>query len=84
VSHVVDTEEALADVVQRSSFEHMSQSAGDAGKSHLRKGVSGDWRAHFSPELARSFIEQFQTECAGSGLVFSLGGESGDTIAANM
>jgi hypothetical protein len=82
VSHVCVNEDALSDIVRKSSFEHMSQTAGEAGKYHLRKGVSGDWRGHFSDELARSFIEQFQTQCAGSGLTYSLGGDSGETISA--
>jgi hypothetical protein len=59
----------------------MKKQAGEAGARHLRKGISGDWRAHFSEQLAQSFIKEFQTECRGSGLVFSLGSEYG-TISA--
>jgi hypothetical protein len=44
---------------------------GDVG--HMRKGVSGDWKNHFTDDLKEEFIEKFYEVCGGSGLVFSLG-----------
>jgi hypothetical protein len=63
----------LNEVIALSSFKAMKEQAGEAGSFHLRKGVVGDWKTRFSPELSNSFIEQFRSECAGSGLTFCLG-----------
>jgi hypothetical protein len=78
----VSDEEFLFQVVNASSFASMKKQAGGAGDWHLRKGIAGDWRAHFSEPLAESFIKEFQTECRGSGLSFSLGSGNG-TITAD-
>ena len=40
---------------------------------HLRKGVTGDWRAHFGPTLSAEFDALFAREMAGSGLAYELG-----------
>lgn len=64
-------------------------SGGDGGGSggggdkaaHLRKGVAGDWRSHFSPELHADFVERYRREMAGSGIVYSLG-EGEEDLAA--
>lgn len=63
--------------VEASSFESMREQATQGGDTalagHLRKGVAGDWRNHFSPALVEEFVATFERECAGSGLRFSLG-----------
>jgi hypothetical protein len=77
---------ALIDAcVAGSSFQSMKQSAGKLEKS-WRKGVSGDWRNHFCAERAEQFKDRFRTECAGTGLTYSLGvdeetGESDELVA---
>jgi hypothetical protein len=49
--------ERLALAVRNNSFEEKTKRArGDESKGHfLRKGISGDWRNHFTPEAARVF-----------------------------
>jgi hypothetical protein len=79
--HISEDEEILHRIIRNSSFDDMCEQGGELGRTHMRKGVTGDWRSHFSKELARSFMEQFATECAGTGLEISLGG--GDIIRAN-
>lgn len=73
------TEELLDKVVQYSSFDSMKQQAnakgGDAG-GHLRKGISGDWRNHFSVELLHEFRVKYEKEMAGTGLVFTIGDDA--------
>jgi hypothetical protein len=53
--------DALRDVLQRNSFA--ARSGGRAPgvedvSSHLRKGVAGDWRNHFEPDVERHFRQQ--------------------------
>lgn len=47
--------------------------AGGDNVGHLRKGVAGDWRNHFSPELQADFVARYKLEMSGTGIVFSLG-----------
>jgi len=83
----------IAQVVQASSFEAMREQAtaggsgsgsgpemkkkegGDVG--HLRKGVAGDWRNHFSPAVKADFEAKYAAKLAGTGIVFSLGAGEG-------
>ena len=70
--------------VEGSRFERMKEQAvqsGDDKIGHLRKGVAGDWRNHFSESLVREFKEYFYEGCAGTGLVFSLGPGEEDLVA---
>ena len=48
-------------VVESSSFDAMKESAqnslGGEAAGHLRKGVSGDWKNHFTDELVQEFLD---------------------------
>lgn len=78
-------EALIRQVAEASSFDSMKEQAEGAGAgsveaggaggkaAHLRKGVAGDWRNHFSPALQADFVERYRSEMAGSGIVFSLG-----------
>lgn len=63
----------LGAIFQQISFSSMKAAGGELGTLHLRKGICGDWRNHFTPELAESIKEQFRQECAGTGLAVDLG-----------
>jgi len=70
----------IKSVAKASSFEAMKEQATVAGDGlaaaaagHLRKGVTGDWRNHFSLTLKNEFLAVYKRELAGTGLVFSLG-----------
>jgi len=70
----------IKSVAKASSFEAMKEQATVAGEAlsaaaagHLRKGVTGDWRNHFSHTLKNDFLAVYKRELAGTGLVFSLG-----------
>ena len=43
------------------------------GRTHLRKGVAGDWREHFSPALSDEFDRLFEERMAGTGLAYDMG-----------
>jgi hypothetical protein len=65
----------LEGVVRDSDFEHMRRdqerwsSARPADMpAFVRKGVSGDWRKHFSAEQARRLAEKFRERTAASGI----------------
>jgi hypothetical protein len=50
----------LAEVIDRWSFSRMSEgrSPGEEDKeSHIRKGISGDWKNHFSPLVKALFMK---------------------------
>lgn len=68
-------------VVAASSFESMrEQAAGSdsgAAAGHLRKGVAGDWRNHFSEQLKDEFAGRYREKLAGTGIVYSLGAGEG-------
>ena len=51
--------------------------AATAGHSHLRKGVAGDWRNHFTAEVRAAFDRKYQQKLAGTGIEFSLGAGEG-------
>jgi hypothetical protein len=70
------TDEIVDKVLQYSSFDSMKEQAQQKGgnhNDHLRKGKSGDWKNHFSPELVREFRERYNAEMAGTDLVYSIG-----------
>ena len=78
---------AIARVARACGFDAMraaSAAAADArasrglkvwapGRTHLRKGVAGDWREHFSPVLSAEFDRLFEERMAGTGLVYDMG-----------
>eukprot|EP01036_Dinobryon_divergens_P029716 gene29716-38849_t len=70
-------EDIIAAVVQASSFESMKEQASGrdsgAAQGHLRKGVIGDWRNHFSEPLKNEFLVEYHRLLAGSGLEYCLG-----------
>jgi lipopolysaccharide transport system ATP-binding protein len=56
------TEKALRDVTAACRFERLSggRRQGDENNgSHYRKGVSGDWRNHFTPRVTAAFKQRF-------------------------
>jgi hypothetical protein len=62
--------------IEGASFESMKNHASrSGGDNHLRKGITGDWRNHFGPQLAQEFIDDFYKECKGMDIQFSLGFE---------
>jgi len=78
LSPELGADDALIDaVVAASSFESMREqaSSGDEGAAagHLRKGVAGDWRNHFSPRLVADFQAAYEEQLRGTGIRFSLG-----------
>uniref|UniRef100_A0A3B4ELB0 Sulfotransferase n=1 Tax=Pygocentrus nattereri TaxID=42514 RepID=A0A3B4ELB0_PYGNA len=76
------SEEALDRVTEHCLFKNMKknnmsnyslvpQEVMDSSKSHfLRKGIAGDWKNHFSPELEDKFNAVIQKELEGSGINF--------------
>lgn len=53
-----DSPETVGAIVERNSFKSLSKgrAAGqESGQSFFRKGVSGDWRNHFTPELREQY-----------------------------
>ena len=71
----IETDDASIERVARlSSFESMRGQAGESeAASHLRKGVSGDWKTHFDQELFEDFKDIYHSQLAGTGIQFSLG-----------
>lgn len=70
------TDEEIDRVLLYSSFDSMKEQAKEKGgdfNEHLRKGKSGDWRNHFSPELVEQFRARYNAEMAGTGLVYPVG-----------
>ena len=62
--------QTVSAVVERHSFEAMSggRSRGQQNEaSFFRKGVSGDWRNHFTPELAQIFTDRIGDSLQGFG-----------------
>ena len=61
----------MEEIVRGTTFDAMKDQAN--GAQHLRKGICGDWRAHFTTEIENAFKERFQHEFADSNLQFLLG-----------
>ena len=55
------SQEQLEKVVLQHRFERVSgRKRGEEDESHhLRKGISGDWKNHFSPELKKQFKARY-------------------------
>jgi lipopolysaccharide transport system ATP-binding protein len=51
----------LQAALEQRSFDNLSKpaSGGDGSASHYRKGVAGDWRAHFTPTIANEFAGRY-------------------------
>lgn len=49
-----------------------SWSTGDPNKKFMRKGKTGDWKNHFTPEMDRKMNEWMEQELEGTGLSFVL------------
>jgi hypothetical protein len=63
-----DDDEFISEVVELASFDAMTNSAKAKGGDvlgHLRKGVVGDWKNHFSPELFELFKSKVEREMEG-------------------
>ena len=68
-------ESFIQSVVELSSFESMQDQANKKGGDvigHLRKGVVGDWRNHFTPDLLAAFKERVHKELDGIEVVSDL------------
>jgi hypothetical protein len=71
-------DELIAKVVAGSSFESMKEKAMEQGGDifgHLRKGTSGDWKNHFTPELVEEFRRKYESSMQGTALRYSLGSD---------
>ncbi len=70
------TDEMISRVLENSSFDSMkAQSAANGGEvlGHLRSGKVGGWRHYFTNEaLKQEFIDKFDRELSGSGLVLTM------------
>lgn len=74
----------LQRVVELSSFGDMKdQARRQGGDNHLRKGVVGDWEAHFTEDMVREFMQKYQQELRGTGLQYDFGGSIGVVSAAS-
>jgi hypothetical protein len=63
-----EDDEFIKEVVELASFDTMQNSAKAKGgdiTGHLRKGVVGDWKNHFSPELFELFKGKVEREMEG-------------------
>ncbi|XP_026851829.2 sulfotransferase 2B1-like isoform X1 [Electrophorus electricus] len=77
------SEDALDHVIEHCQFKNMKhnkmsnyslvpQEIMDSSKSpFLRKGIAGDWKNHFSPEMEAKFNAAINEEMKGSGIRFS-------------
>lgn len=78
--------DAIAAVARESNFDTMkAHLTADVAKreaaglavwahgGHLRKGQTGDWRSHFSPQLSKSFDKLFAEQMQGTGLTYDQG-----------
>ena len=79
----VDDETVMADILNHSSFESMSENQdrwssrrAEGMPAFIRKGIVGDWMNHFSPQQTRRLLERFLT-MAGSTTLESLWPEIG-------
>jgi hypothetical protein len=60
--HHTLSERKVKSIVQKNSFSNLSggrQKGKENVKSHLRKGVPGDWVNHFTPDHKRAFKKRF-------------------------
>jgi hypothetical protein len=81
-----DTDPAwIQNIVQLASFEGMkgqAQRQGGDHHNHLRKGITGDWQAHFTQEMVQEFMQKYHHELKGTGLTYDFGGTIGVVTAA--
>ena len=68
---------AAAAAASTGSVAGKPATAAAAGHSHLRKGVVGDWRNHFTAQVLAAFELKYQQKLAGTGIEFSLGAGEG-------
>ncbi|KKN30242.1 hypothetical protein LCGC14_0835920 [marine sediment metagenome] len=61
----------IEEALERQSFENMSRQYTDGGH-FMRKGIVGDWRNHFTRDLARKFNEHFGEFMLAQGYVDNL------------
>jgi sulfotransferase len=67
-------------VLHGSSFASMKEQSSSKGgdfNQHLRKGMTGDWRNHFSDGMKDLFLEKYHAELHGTGLVYYFGDSLG-------
>lgn len=67
-------DELLNRVMHYSTIDHMKKQAEEQGgdtAGHLRKGVTGDWKNHFSAELHEKFMQKYREVFADSDLKLS-------------
>lgn len=70
-----DSPGRVREIVERHSFERLSRGRArgqESAQSFFRKGVAGDWRNHFTPELVEAFKSRI------GDLLIELGYESDD------
>lgn len=48
------------------------ESSGDF-QGHLRKGIIGDWKNHFTEDMKKEFLDTYNKELVGSGLIYDFG-----------
>ena len=71
------SEKVVKGITTQCTFEGMSKNAPlywvrdtAEGPSLLRKGIVGDWKNYFTPELNAMFENEFLTKLEGTGLQF--------------
>lgn len=67
------TEEELADVVNKTSFDNMKKNAGHGTKqtNMFRKGQAGNWKENISEQLSRDIDEKFAKDMEGMDINFT-------------
>ena len=79
------SEAALTRAIERTRFERVfKRKLGEEDvQSHGRKGLPGDWKNHFTPEIRRQFAEKFGQLLIDTGyekdLAWARGAESGES-----
>ena len=61
------------DSMKKQSMKESSKERSGDFLGHLRKGIAGDWRNHFTDEIKKEFIDKFDRELEGTGLVYDFG-----------
>ena len=72
------SDDLISRIAEQCSFSGMTKNAAsfctfadkDGGSSLLRKGVVGDWKNYFTPELNERFENEVLAKLKGSGLEF--------------
>ena len=71
------SDDLISRIAEQCTFSGMKKNAAsysiptaDGETSLLRKGVVGDWKNHFTPELNERFEKEVVAKLEGSGLVF--------------